>query len=80
LPNSETEKRGEIANHWNSLLRQTIFCFIHHYIVEHGWAPTFKEIGEVVGIWSRGHVHYHLTYWSEQGILCVNSTPCGRSG
>jgi repressor LexA len=58
-----------MANHWIFLKRQTICRFIHNSIAEHGWGPTFKEIGEAVGIGSRGHGHYHLTRLEREGYL-----------
>jgi repressor LexA len=58
-----------MANYLNTLKRQTICQFIQRYIAAHGWAPTFTEIGEAVGIGSKGHVHYHLTRLEREGYL-----------
>jgi len=58
-----------MAKYCTTLKRQTICQFIQRYSTEHGWAPTFTEIGEGVGIESRGHVHYHLTRLEREGYV-----------
>jgi repressor LexA len=58
-----------MANYCNMLKRKAICRFIQRYITEHGWAPTFTEIGEATGIGSRGHVQYHLIRLEREGYL-----------
>ena len=42
---------------------------IKDYIKEHGYAPTIREIGEMVGMSSLASVHHHITYMYENGLI-----------
>ncbi|MFT5133618.1 MAG: repressor LexA [Gammaproteobacteria bacterium] len=41
-------------------LEQKVLSFISHYISEHNFAPTLKEIGEALAISSKGTVHRYV--------------------
>lgn len=41
-------------------LQEAIVTCIREYTAERGFAPTYKEIGEIVGIRSTSNVSYHL--------------------
>lgn len=49
--------------------QQQIVKCIREAIAEHGEAPTLREIGEQVGLGSKGSVHYHLKQLEKKGIL-----------
>ena len=55
--------------------RQTI-NFIHSYIDENGYAPKLKEIGNHLGITSRGTVHRYIRALEEENLIRVST---GRS-
>lgn len=40
--------------------RKQIMTFLQKYIENHGYSPSFKEIGEGVGIYSTSTVKSHL--------------------
>lgn len=43
--------------------------FIQHFVAEHGYAPTLKEIADGIGILSRGVVHRYVQALIEAGYL-----------
>ena len=53
--------------------RRQILAFVSAYIDEHGWAPTYAEIGAAVGLSSKSTVHRHLKELADQGLLRVGS-------
>jgi repressor LexA len=55
--------------------RQTL-NFIHSYIDENGYAPKLKEIGNHLGITSRGTVHRYIRALEEENLIRVST---GRS-
>ncbi|MGI6617182.1 MAG: transcriptional repressor LexA [Saccharofermentanales bacterium] len=53
--------------------RASIFRFIVHYISEHAYSPSIREIGRGVGIASTSTVHHHLKKLEEDGLLELRS-------
>ena len=51
--NETTKQHGE-------KVRERIFQSIITYITEHGYQPTIREIGDMVGINSTSIVHSHI--------------------
>lgn len=49
--------------------RGKIVRFVRQYIEEHGFSPSFREIGRAVGIRSTKAVKYHLDILAEEGVL-----------
>jgi repressor LexA len=50
--------------------RQTqILDFVHHYVSEHSYPPTVREIGDGVGISSTSVVDYNLRVLAKRGYL-----------
>ncbi|MEO0086208.1 MAG: transcriptional repressor LexA [candidate division WOR-3 bacterium] len=49
--------------------RTQILEFVRHYIKEHGFAPSIREIGSSVGIKSTKAVKYHLDILVNEGLL-----------
>ncbi len=41
-------------------VRKKIMDFITRYIIQHGYSPTVKEIGDGVGLKSTSSVHSHV--------------------
>jgi len=55
---------------------EKIVAFIKAYIQEHGYSPSFREIGEAVGVSSAGHISYWIDKLVEEGRLTkAHSTP-----
>ena len=50
-------------------MKQKIYDFIVNYIKEHGYSPSFQEIGDGVNLKSKSGVHWHLHKMFEAGIL-----------
>ena len=60
-----------------------IYLFIRGYILEHGYAPTNREMGEGVGLTSTSSVNRHLNKLLDKGFLetdiTVNGNMCPRA-
>lgn len=56
--------------------RQEIYFYIVDYIKEHGYAPTFREIGEAVNLKSTSTVHMHITKMFIDGQLETDVDAC----
>lgn len=55
-------------------MRDKIVEFIDLYIEEHGYSPSFREVGDGVGISSTGHVSYWIDKLVIEGRLTKAST------
>lgn len=53
----------------NNKTQKLMLDMIKDYISVHGYAPTIREIGNVVGIKSTSTVHVHLKRLLEEGQL-----------
>lgn len=49
--------------------REAIRVFIINYINEHGYSPTFQEIGEAVELKSKSSVSNHIKKMLETGLI-----------
>lgn len=49
--------------------QQVVYRFIRHYILNHDYAPTEREIAEAVGLRSRGVVHRHLKALEREKLI-----------
>jgi repressor LexA len=49
--------------------QQEIWTFLTHYVDEHGYPPTVREIGEAVGLASPSTVHAHLANLERAGLI-----------
>ena len=49
--------------------REKIYKFVIDYITEHGYAPTFREMGKGVGLRSTSTVHNHIRTLISMGLL-----------
>jgi repressor LexA len=50
-------------------MRKIVFEYIKQYFIEHGYAPSVREIGEGVGLDSSSTVHQHLNSLMKDGYL-----------
>ena len=50
-------------------IRKKILEAIVGYIQEHGYSPTVREIGNMVGLKSTSTVHHHLTVMLDEGVI-----------
>lgn len=55
-----------------NIKNQILDCIIS-YIEKHGYAPTYREIGNMVGLKSTATVHSHMTKMLEKGMLETDS-------
>lgn len=55
--------------------RKEIKEFIIQYIKEHGYGPSYSEIGEGVGLRSKNSVHNHIQRMLENGTLETDARP-----
>ena len=49
--------------------QQEIFDFVKHYVGEHGYPPTVRDIGKAIGLTSSSTVHAHLANLEKLGLL-----------
>ena len=49
--------------------QQEIWDYLVHYVGQHGYPPTVREIGEAVGLASPSTVHAHLANLERAGLL-----------
>lgn len=56
-------------------VREQIVEVIKKYIQEHGYAPTAREIGEMVGLKSTSSIQSHLTRLFNEGKLETDAKP-----
>lgn len=49
--------------------QREVLDFLEHFIHEHGYSPSFEEIGEGLGLSSLATVHKHLDNLQEKGLL-----------
>lgn len=56
--------------------KEEILGFIITYIQEHGYSPSYKEIGEGVGLKSMSSVYSHVNKMLQTGML---ETDAGES-
>lgn len=56
-------------------VRQKILEMIIQYIECHCYPPSFREIGDAVGLKSNSSVHAHITKMLESGMLETDAEP-----
>jgi len=49
--------------------QREIYDFIARFVAEHGYSPSFEEIGEGTGLSSLATVHKHVTNLEKKGLL-----------
>ena len=49
--------------------QREIYDFIAHFVAEHGYSPSFEEIGEGTDLSSLATVHKHVTNLEKKGLL-----------
>lgn len=58
----EAQKKGECT-------RKEILGFIIAYMEQHGYSPSYQEIGEAVNLRSKSTIHDHISKMIERGML-----------
>jgi repressor LexA len=46
-----------------------VYTFIQQFVEQHGYSPSFEEIGEGLGLSSLATVHKHVTNLEQKGLL-----------
>lgn len=49
--------------------RSEVLGFLHSYVAENGYPPTFDEIKQSVGLSSKSHVRYYLDALVQDGLI-----------
>src|SRR3974377_2155431 len=49
--------------------QREIYDFIARFVAEHGYSPSFEEIGEGTNLSSLATVHKHITNLEKKGLL-----------
>ena len=57
-------------------VREDILKAIINYIEEHGYPPTNREIGAIVGLKSSSSVYTHLLKMKDEGMIETDDTFC----
>jgi len=52
--------------------QREVYDFLDQFIEEHGYSPSFEEIGSALGLSSLATVHKHLNNLQEKGMLNRN--------
>ena len=55
--------------------RERILEFIICYIQDHGYSPSYQEIGEGVGLKSKNSTHCHIMKLLDLGLLETDGEP-----
>lgn len=55
--------------------KEEIYNYIKAYIAEHGYAPSYREIGTAVGLKSTSSVYAHMQDLFAVGILKTEADP-----
>lgn len=55
--------------------RQKVYDFIVMYFEEHGYAPSYKEIGDGVSLRSKSSVYEHVQRLIDDGLLETDAEP-----
>ncbi len=51
--------------------QRDVYDFVRAYLARHGHAPKLREIGQALGIRSRGVVHRHLHALESEGLVAI---------
>ena len=49
--------------------QKQVYDFLAQFVEEHGYSPSFEEIGEGLGLSSLATVHKHVSNLEEKGLL-----------
>ncbi len=49
--------------------QKKILDYLHNYIQDHGYSPTYEEIADYFGYRSKGTVHKHITNLEQRGFI-----------
>ena len=49
--------------------QKQVYDFLARFVEEHGYSPSFEEIGEGLGLSSLATVHKHISNLEEKGLL-----------
>src|SRR5208283_2739973 len=49
--------------------QKQVYDFLAHFVEEHGYSPSFEEIGDGLGLSSLATVHKHVSNLEEKGLL-----------
>src|SRR6202521_613511 len=49
--------------------QREVYDFISRFVAEHGYSPSFEEIGNGLGLNSLATVHKHITNLEKKGLL-----------
>ncbi len=56
-----------------STKQEEILRYINHFITQHGYAPSVREIGAAVNLRSTASVSYHMSQLREKGLIAFDS-------
>ena len=55
--------------------QKQVYDFLAGFVEEHGYSPSFEEIGEGLGLSSLATVHKHVSNLEEKGLLEARLQP-----
>ena len=56
-----------------------VLCFIQQYMEDHGYAPSYREIADGMGLSSPSTVHAHVQALCEKKLICIGEDGQSRS-
>lgn len=67
----------ERTNHFST--QENVLNYCKNYIKRHGYAPSFKEIGDGVGLKSKSSVNHYMKKLIEDGSIATEHPKCPRA-
>lgn len=59
--------------------REKMLEYIKQFHKKHGYMPTYREIGEGIGIYSLDSIHYQMNFMFDAGVLETEHRGCPRA-
>lgn len=56
-----------------------VLSFLKSFIADHGYAPSYREIADHLGLSSPATVHQHIQTLVEKGVIEIGDDGCARS-
>lgn len=71
-----------MENKYDNIVDTTdrVYEFCKDYIFEHGYSPSYEEIGKEVGLKSKATIYHHIQKLFKEGRIATDlNDPCPRA-
>ena len=69
VTNQNRGQKENMSRYNNYDTRDCVYNFCKDFILEHGYAPSVREIADAVGLKSSSSAFYHIQKLMEEGLL-----------